>query len=212
MCIYIGTASLSYTLTVLILFLLIIIIIIILLLLLPSLLVSQFILTWCNEPHGYSCINHVSIIDKTIDWLIYEHQIWVCKLFTPIETNSVYPKIVYSDISSSADCGKKKWFWPIASNRLSQVPHGALLVQTCSQSSKLHKVEQARFSSNTKTLLWNQYSVWNLKPCDLQQLVLLLLLLQCLHCFQFGLWSSGCWLLLCCWEKSPRVDVCDPEP
>lgn len=26
----------------------------------------------------------------------------------PIETNSVYPKIVYSDISSSADCGKKK--------------------------------------------------------------------------------------------------------
>lgn len=74
-CIYIGTAGLSYTLTVLILFLLIIIIIIILLLLLPSLLVSQFILTWCNEPHGYSCINHVSIIDKTIDWLIYEHQI-----------------------------------------------------------------------------------------------------------------------------------------
>lgn len=107
MCIYIGTASLSYTLTVLILFLLIIIIIIILLLLLPSLLVSQFILTWCNEPHGYSCINYVSIIDKTIDWLIYEHQIWVCKLFTPIETNSVYPKIVYSDISSSADCEKK---------------------------------------------------------------------------------------------------------
>lgn len=48
---------------------------------------------------------------------------------------------------------KKKWFWPIASNRLSQVPHGALLVQTCSQSSKLHKVEQARFSSNTKTLI-----------------------------------------------------------
>lgn len=129
----------------------------------------------------------------------------------PIETNSVYPKIVYSDISSSADCGKKKWFWPIASNRLSQVPHGALLVQTCSQSSKLHKVEQARFSSNTKTLIWNQYSVWNLKPCDLQQLVLLLLLLQCLHCFQFGFWSSGCWLLLCCWEKSPRVDVCDPD-
>lgn len=105
----------------------------------------------------------------------------------PIETNSVYPKIVYSDISSSADCGKKKWFWPIASNRLSQVPHRALLVQTCSQSSKLHKVEQARFSSNTKTLIWNQYSVWNLKPCDLQQFFYF----YCNVCIVFSLASGA---------------------